>query len=651
MSNCNRIILIGNGFDLAHGLKTSYTDFINWYWDKEYKAILKVYSECPEIDIFEWETEIYCFKSADPKGYGKSAFIPRCGEELRKLAVLKNRFWKRIENELETPYWSGIEDLYYKCLNECRLSYDKERELGIKPEITKLNEDFSSIKGLFEDFLKTYYDNEKNLIWNKQVFNIEGRINYMPDMLEAISKGISFSDSGYKPRIVLLSFNYTKTPELYEKELNRKGIDTKTIYIHGQLFSKNNPIIFGYGDEMAQESYDIVESKQNEFLKYSKSVLYFQSGQYQNLMQLLKKHDEDKEFEDYEIFIFGHSCANGDRTILRFLFENEHCLRIKYFHYNGYNGIIDFTERSSNIYRIFGDSREEKYQSRMLLKPFDEEDSIPQFNMIEEQIKQSNDTIIFDDYSFKRIDGGWFEMNDNTNKDRRIYAIVDTFYLSMFEVTQIQYYSIMKKNPSHFLHQQSNIPNYINSSHLPVENVSWYDGIRFCNALSEKYGLNKYYCINDNTDDDKNGRTIVTVNPDGNGFRLPTEREWEYAAKGGLKNKTAFDFSGSDDINNVAWYNDDKLESRTHIVGTKEPNELGLYDMNGNLWEWCWDDYLEEPTETSSEQRRKKVLRGGSWAENDRNCTIYCRQSAVPELRLSDHGLRIILSIPQNDPK
>ena len=126
MTNCNRIILIGNGFDLAHGLKTSYNDFISWYWDKEYKLIKTQYEQWPEIDIFERKTKIYSYKSVG--GDIHHAYIPRCGEELRRCVTITNRFWDRIEKELTTPYWSGIEDLYYKCLNECRKTYSSEQE-------------------------------------------------------------------------------------------------------------------------------------------------------------------------------------------------------------------------------------------------------------------------------------------------------------------------------------------------------------------------------------------------------------------------------------------------------------------------------------------------------------------------------------------
>ena len=151
------------------------------------------------------------------------------------------------------------------------------------------------------------------------------------------------------------------------------------------------------------------------------------------------------------------------------------------------------------------------------------------------------------------------------------------------EVTQKLYTFVMGKNPSKF-----------KGDNNPVENVSWYDAVKFCNALSQKMGLTPVYKIDGNN---------VTQNTSADGFRLPTVEEWQYAAKGGEN----YTYAGSNNVDEVAWYNGNS-GSKTHPVAQKKPNGYGLYDMSGNVREWCWDvdpydDYYRSD-------------RGGGWFDN-----------------------------------
>ena len=215
-----------------------------------------------------------------------------------------------------------------------------------------------------------------------------------------------------------------------------------------------------------------------------------------------------------------------------------------------------------------------------------------------------------------KVEGSTFTMgatpeqgNDAYEYERPAHQVtLSDYYIGRYEVTQKEWQAVMGDNPSKFY-----------GDNLPVENVSWNDCQDFINKLNQLTGLK---------------------------FRLPTEAEWEFAARGGKQSK-GYKYSGSDNAKNIAWY-EKNSGSKPHQVGTKEPNELGIYDMSGNVGEWCGDWYgrysssaQTNPTGPSSGSSR--VLRGGSWYYLARHCRVSFRTCNYPSGRSDFSGFRVVL--------
>ena len=214
-------------------------------------------------------------------------------------------------------------------------------------------------------------------------------------------------------------------------------------------------------------------------------------------------------------------------------------------------------------------------------------------------------------------------------------TISKAFYMSKYEVTQSQYQAVMGTNPSNF-----------KDENLPVERVTWYDAVSFCNALSQLEGLTPCYTING---------TNVTCNWDANGYRLPTEAEWEYACKAG----TSTDFySGSltnenctpidANLDNIAWYCGN-ANNTAHPVGQKQPNAFGLFDMSGNVWEWCWDWYSSYSSTAVTDPigaytGSYRVFRGGSCGYTPYSCRSANRGNYPPSFNDHYMGFRVVRS-------
>ena len=212
------------------------------------------------------------------------------------------------------------------------------------------------------------------------------------------------------------------------------------------------------------------------------------------------------------------------------------------------------------------------------------------------------------------VEGGTFMMGATSEQGSDAYdsekpahqVTLSSFSIGKYEVTQEEWEAVMGSNPSYFKGKK-----------LPVEKVSWDDCQKFIRKLNQLTGKQ---------------------------FRLPTEAEWEYAARGGSKSR-GYKYAGGNDLGGVAWY-DGNSGSKTHEVGQKQPNELGLYDMSGNVYEWCQDWYgkyskTSQTNPTGSSSGSLRVYRGGSWYHDAWSCRVSYRYGSTPDDRRNGLGLRL----------
>lgn len=359
----NRLVIIGNGFDMAHGLKTSYMDFINWYWDQRVvsfvgnttkvsedilcRLVIKDNTRLSCWNVFAYDNS-YFFKDILHKERYSGCEVVQCIKSNPQDFTLEcSPFFKTILQSIETKGWVDIENDYYQLLK----GYINNPNYYIL--VSELNEQLAFLQGKLVEYLQTVgtgerrNDLEGEMLdnFNSDDFSTEGKKKALDNIGLDISECKGFRHNFEVRRkllpdqIMLLSFNYTNTAKYYGNDCTIHN------YIHGELDHPEH-IIFGYGDELDRKYQDIVDVNDNELLRNVKSVKYLETKNYHNLLEFLLT-------APFQVLIMGHSCGNSDRTLLNTVFEHENCVSIKPYYHKWDDGRDNYLELVQNISRNF----------------------------------------------------------------------------------------------------------------------------------------------------------------------------------------------------------------------------------------------------------------------------------------------------------
>ena len=372
-----RLIILGNGFDLAHGLKTSYLDFmldlfkteISLFFDNRYidHFAKKSTHQNGPINIIQQGN---LFISEEERA---SVLQIKTIEELRifinkyKISILpvnSPSILGYTQTHLEAFNWADVEAIYYDILLGL-VEKDSSRKLsaGIKGQITRLNQELDFFKDRLIKYLSRVQENS----------NISGFLD--GEHFWNIFLGQRF-DSLSPQEVQILNFNYTNTVVRYglpKGGFIKRNVEVQINNIHGQL---NDPdsIIFGYGDEVDSFYKRMEDLNDNEVLRHAKSFGYFKNGSYQKLLRFL-------ESGEYEVWVVGHSCGLSDRVMLQKVFEHPLCRKIRIYHYcTGETN--DHTEKTQQISRHF--SNKELMRERIV--PFNSNDEISNLVRLQKKV-------------------------------------------------------------------------------------------------------------------------------------------------------------------------------------------------------------------------------------------------------------------------
>ena len=361
----NRLVLIGNGFDIAHGLKTSYMDFINWYWEQRLNTLLTEGSAISQDslckleivktkDYSSWHLFFFTHSLRDvftrEWKFPPSEVISAFKENTDEFSVTFSRFFEKIIQSIEKKGWVDIENDYYQLLKGTQ-----KADCGYS--VKELNEQLAFLQEKLIEYLGTIGTNQtiKDIhdaitdFFDPADFSTEGKKNAMENIgldiksFEEVEYNYEERNKLIPERIMLLSFNYTATAKMYG------NFNLAFNYIHGDLEHPEN-IIFGYGDELDKDYQAILDMNDNELLKHVKSVKYLETRNYHDMLEFLMS-------APFQVFVMGHSCGNSDRTLLNTVFEHENCVSIKPFYHKWADGTDNYLDIVQNISRNFTNMR------------------------------------------------------------------------------------------------------------------------------------------------------------------------------------------------------------------------------------------------------------------------------------------------------
>lgn len=339
----NRLVLIGNGFDKTHGLKTGYEDFVHWYWTQWGNKLLKFESVKEEDELCSFEllgdyhylcwklvADKYIEKLLNPNQFDGYNFIKWVRKLRYGVIEYKSELLKRISQSVESKKWVDIENIYYEILV-------REKSFGDRYKI--LNNQLDFLRGKLIEYLLEIEKSDFTLIESikEKIFRpikrceVSVRYRYKTEDFFTLSN------------IMMLNFNYTSTPEIYldgEATIN---------YIHGKL---DNPqsVIFGYGDELDENYKRLKEQNDSECMRHVKSIRYLEHDNYRRMLEFI-------ESDSFQVVIMGHSCGNSDRTLLNTIFEHRNCVSIKPYYYQKDDKTDNYSELTININRNFNDPK------------------------------------------------------------------------------------------------------------------------------------------------------------------------------------------------------------------------------------------------------------------------------------------------------